>query len=130
MAVPTGTGPDFSWIEHGHEMRKLTQEIGDGASLFGDAEIKRLNAIYPAEIKRLNEVYPAEIGRLNKVYTEEIERLNKVYTAEIKHLNSIYSSEIKRLNNVIGLARIVLEPTRIALRLLRRVKRLMTMKLV
>jgi glycosyltransferase involved in cell wall biosynthesis len=119
MAVPTGTGPDFSWIEHGHEMRKLTQEIGDGASLFGDAEIKRLNAIYPAEIKRLN-----------KVYTEEIERLNKVYTAEIKHLNSIYSSEITRLNNVIGLARIVLEPTRIALRLLRRVKRLMTMKLV
>jgi glycosyltransferase involved in cell wall biosynthesis len=96
-------GLDFSWIEHGREMRRPAAEIGDAPSPC--SEVAR--AAY-AEVKRLNEIYPAEITRLHEVY----------------------SIEIKRLNDVIGLIRIALRPVRIALRQVRRAQRLLTMKRV
>ena len=98
--VPPRTHLDFSWIERGREMRRRAEELGDGASLFADAELKRLNEFYPSEIKRLNEVYTAEIHRLNEVYTAEIKRLNETYVPELKRLNEVYPAELKRLNEV------------------------------
>ena len=89
---------DFSWVDHGHEMRSLAAEIGDVASPC--SEVTR--AAY-AEIKRLNEIYPAEIMRLN----------------------DMHAAEIKRLNDVIGLMGIAIGPARLALRQARRVKRLL-----
>jgi glycosyltransferase involved in cell wall biosynthesis len=104
--VPSRDEPDFSWIETGREMVTAMADLGSAITIFpqarliAEAEIRRLNEVYPAEIRRLNEVYPAEIRRLNEVYPAEIRRLNEVYPAEIRRLNEVYPAEIRRLNEV------------------------------
>jgi hypothetical protein len=94
IAGPAGSkrpGFDFAWID-GADAR--------GSELLPQEE---LIATLNDEIRRLNEVYTehqiglqAELDRLNKVYPEEIARLNKVLAEEVQRLSTALAREVER----------------------------------
>jgi glycosyltransferase involved in cell wall biosynthesis len=84
---------DFSWIEASREMVTPMADLGSATTIFPQVRL-----VAEAQISRLNEVYPAEIVRLNEEYSAEISRLHEVYSAEISRVREVYSAKTVRLD--------------------------------